>query len=67
MTKSLPPKILAQPMNVVSPVPPPTMPLGNINGKPKLTMIELDTSVKHIGQAQSELLLYPNGHPPLFD
>ena len=66
LTKSSPPQILVQPMNVVSTVPPPTMPLSNINGKPKLTTIEADTPAEPIGQAQPELLLYPNRCPPHF-
>ena len=53
-------------MNVVSPVPPsippPTMSLSNMNGKPKLTMTEVDTPAEPTGQAQPQLLLYPNGH-----
>ena len=39
------------------------MPLSNINGKPKFTMIEANTPAGPIGQAQPELLLHPNGCP----
>ena len=69
LTKSSPPQILVQQMNVVSPVPPgppPIMPLSNINGEPKLTTIGADTLAKPIGQTQPILLLYRNEHPPIF-
>ena len=49
LTKSSPPQILVQPMNVVSPVPPHVIPLINMNGKPKLIMIEADTPAEPVG------------------
>ena len=61
LTKSSLPKIPAQPVNVMPPVPPSALCLSNINDKLKLTMMELDISVEPIGQVQWELLLYPNG------
>ena len=70
LTKSSPPQIPVQPMNVVSPVlpaPPPIMPSNNRNGEPKLAMIESETLAQPIGQTQPELSLYPNGCPsPVF-
>ena len=55
LTKSSPSQIPLQPKNVVSPVtppaPPPTMSLSNMNGKPRLTTIEVDTPTEPTGQA----------------
>ena len=61
LTKSSPPKIPVQQVNVMPPVPPATIHSSNASTKLKLTMAEIDTSAVPIVQAQQELLLYPNG------
>ena len=64
LMKSSPPKIPAQPVNIVPPVLPDMVCSNDVSNKLKLVTAE-DASAIPICQVQQKLSLYPNGQPPL--
>ena len=64
LTKSSPPKIPAQPVNIVPPVLPDMVRSNDISDKLKLDTAE-DAPAISISQAPQKLSLYPSGQPPL--